>query len=595
MYFESIKASDLPARLKELGYDISEDAVDYIPGGHQSRQGLLKNGEIEEIWIYSLDFVIRFLDDIKEFDLPGKMKERGFEVDPTRQYLIPYEFKDGKYGYDLEKIPTYLGYVTRYNLAAVLKENGYDINKDYLYEIKLHCSEYDAKSIEHYKMEKVTAYINSVNHYNLPARVKELGYEITPLDIKVINKDHGYTTYENGFSSYNIDKVIEYLKEKSRKHIVTDMKKEMENFSDGTSSFGNNTKEFYEQAPNHHSHFPISKWYAQTYNTIPDACYIGQIYIDEILSDPRYKVKWFYKQLTDWENINTKTEPEVLRAFGDQQIREILLEGLVELEDGMFVLLAEGRFDKNNETMYATAILFYKEGIHDPTDFLVFAATQYVVHYETGTLGLLYHDQNGFNTHDFEIPKPNIDFNLHYNPGFDQVHNTIYSALWQDKGKGLVLLHGKPGTGKTTYIRYLINQLNKNKIFVPPNLTELLSDPGFIPFLMRNPNSILFVEDAENVLRSRENGMNNQAVSNILNITDGLLSDCLNIQIVATFNTHLKNVDPALLRKGRLIAQYEFTDLRADRAEKLADSLKVWLDDTSNLTVADIYAKVKMK
>ena len=153
-----------------------------------------------------------------------------------------------------------------------------------------------------------------------------------------------------------------------------------------------------------------------------------------------------------------------------------------------------------------------------------------------------------------------------------------------------MLLHGKPGTGKTTYIRYLINKINKNKIFVPPNLTELLSDPGFIPFLMENPNSILFVEDAENVLRSREDGHHNQAVSNVLNITDGLLSDCLNIQIVATFNTNIKNIDPALLRKGRLIAQYEFKPLVPERAEKLADSLKIWLDDIDNLTVADIYA-----
>ena len=110
---------------------------------------------------------------------------------------------------------------------------------------------------------------------------------------------------------------------------------------------------------------------------------------------------------------------------------------------------------------------------------------------------------------------------------------------------------------------------------------------------MNNSNSVLFVEDAENVLRSREDGSNNQAVSNILNITDGLLSDCLNIQIVATFNTHIKNIDKALLRKGRLIAQYEFKDLAQGRAEKLADSLKVWLDDTENMTLADIYASKK--
>ena len=213
-----------------------------------------------------------------------------------------------------------------------------------------------------------------------------------------------------------------------------------------------------------------------------------------------------------------------------------------------------------------------------------------MVHYDTGTLGLLYFNAGEFQTSEFNIPEPELNLNLHYNNGFSKVHDTIYDALSTENGKGLVLLHGKPGTGKTTYIRYLINQIDKNKIFIPPNLTELLADPGFIPFLMSNKDCVLFIEDAENVLRSREDGSNNQAVSNILNITDGLLSDCLNIQIVATFNTNLKNIDSALLRKGRLIAQYEFNELQPERAEELADSMKVWLEDTRGLTLADIYA-----
>ena len=273
-----------------------------------------------------------------------------------------------------------------------------------------------------------------------------------------------------------------------------------------------------------------------------------------------------------------------------EKTREYITEALLEIEDGMYLMLTDGHFDYDDEFMNAYGFLYYKEGIHDPSEFLLLASELEVYHSDKGKLGLLYHDSHGFNTNDFTIPKPEINFNLNYNQGFDKVHNDIYTALSLNKSKGLVLLHGKPGTGKTTYIRYLINQVNKNKIFVPPNLTEMLSDPGFIPFLMNNPDSILFVEDAENVLRSRDDNNHNQAVSNILNITDGLLSDCLNIQIVATFNTNLKNIDPALLRKGRLIAQYEFAELRPDRAEKLADSLKVWIDDTENLTLADIYA-----
>ena len=60
------------------------------------------------------------------------------------------------------------------------------------------------------------------------------------------------------------------------------------------------------------------------------------------------------------------------------------------------------------------------------------------------------------------------------------------------------------------------------------------------------------------------------SVSNLLNISDGLLSDCLNVQIICTFNSELNMVDNALLRKGRLIARYEFGKLDVAKAQQLS-------------------------
>jgi len=153
--------------------------------------------------------------------------------------------------------------------------------------------------------------------------------------------------------------------------------------------------------------------------------------------------------------------------------------------------------------------------------------------------------------------------------------------------KGLVLLHGKPGTGKTTYIRYLVSTLaGKKIIFIPPGMIQSLASPDFIPFILDKPNSILVCEDAENALMSRK-GTSNQSVSNILIISDGILSDCMHIQIIATFNTDIMNIDTALLRKGRLIAKYEFKELESERAQKLADKLGVSINGEHALT--DIY------
>ena len=204
----------------------------------------------------------------------------------------------------------------------------------------------------------------------------------------------------------------------------------------------------------------------------------------------------------------------------------------------------------------------------------------------TGELYILVSDRNGFSLEAKRIDSPEIDFKINYNADFEPIHNLIIEKLSIEKSKGLILLHGKHGTGKTTYIRHLVNTLKKRVIFIPPNMTNAISDPELIKFFLRYPNSVLVVEDAENVLMKRIANAS-QAIANILNLTDGLLSDCLNMQIIATFNTDVSNIDEALLRKGRLIAKYEFKELEASRSKLLSEKLGVNI--SGKHTLADIY------
>jgi ATP-dependent 26S proteasome regulatory subunit len=160
--------------------------------------------------------------------------------------------------------------------------------------------------------------------------------------------------------------------------------------------------------------------------------------------------------------------------------------------------------------------------------------------------------------------------------------------LSKKNDKGLVLLHGKPGTGKTSFIRYLIASVKKNVIFLPPNMASAITNPNLISVLIDNPNSIFVIEDAENIVIDRElNG--GSPVSALLNISDGLLADCLNIQLICSFNTDISKVDSALLRKGRLIAQYEFKELEITKAQAL--SCKLGFDSIINrpMTLTEIY------
>lgn len=189
-----------------------------------------------------------------------------------------------------------------------------------------------------------------------------------------------------------------------------------------------------------------------------------------------------------------------------------------------------------------------------------------------------------------QVKKPKLSIRKHYNDDFEQVHRTIFRRLNRTNDKGIVLLHGLPGTGKTTYLRYLVSRLKKRVIFIPPGFADRLTDPAFMSLLLDYPNSVLVIEDAERVLADRERE-GHSAVSVLLNLSDGLLSDCLNMQLICTFNTHLSRIDQALLRQGRLIARYCFRELEPAKAGALLVGQGKPFEEERPMTLAEVFGE----
>jgi hypothetical protein len=204
-------------------------------------------------------------------------------------------------------------------------------------------------------------------------------------------------------------------------------------------------------------------------------------------------------------------------------------------------------------------------------------------------IALVIQTNRGYDTTTFELPKQKLDIELGYGKSFKPIHEKIIHKLNERKSKGLVLLHGTPGTGKTHYLKYLASKIkNKRVLFIPPFLADFITSPEMTPFLIQNAGSVLFIEDAEKVITDRNTGGGN-GVSNILNITDGILSDILNIQIVATFNMDKKKIDEALLRKGRLIAEHKFDALPTEDSQALIDHLGFDYKTDKPMTLTEIY------
>lgn len=189
-----------------------------------------------------------------------------------------------------------------------------------------------------------------------------------------------------------------------------------------------------------------------------------------------------------------------------------------------------------------------------------------------------------------KLSKMDINLSDQYNDDIVSMYETLKSSL-ETRLSGLYILHGVPGAGKTSFIRYLTATVNKKFVILPQSVAMNITDPGFTDFLLDEKDSIFILEDCESIIKDREDSSSPiSAVASLLNMTDGLLSDVFNIKFICTFNSSILNIDKALLRKGRCIVNYEFKPLCEEKSKALLK--KLGHDSslcTGPMTLADIY------
>lgn len=207
---------------------------------------------------------------------------------------------------------------------------------------------------------------------------------------------------------------------------------------------------------------------------------------------------------------------------------------------------------------------------------------------KSGKVSLIKMYSGDYYTSTEQVKPTTIDINENYNDDFLNVHKDIVDFL-NDRSSGLILLWGAPGTGKTSYIRNLISSVPKEYVIVPNSIAMRLGDPDLTSFITDHTDSVFILEDCEQLLEDRADNIFNNSINTILNMADGLLSDVVNIKFICTFNAPINKIDPALLRKGRCVAKYEFKELCEEKVKIINDKLNLGHSEIKAMTLADLY------
>ena len=219
-----------------------------------------------------------------------------------------------------------------------------------------------------------------------------------------------------------------------------------------------------------------------------------------------------------------------------------------------------------------------------------------------GTVHMLAYEQNFYLSQLGEVNAP-LERGNYIDEVLSQYDRVVEDLLSSIPSGRLTLLDGDPGTGKSFLLRGLISAAKGLFIYIPAAITGRLTGPDIIPILMREKDKevpiILIMEDADSSLATRQLD-NVSRLSDLLNMSDGILGDMADIRIIATTNSRKDDLDSAVLRDGRRNEYIQLKPLTIAHGQDILNRLLGRLESGAILslkkekvTLAEVYNKAR--
>lgn len=175
-----------------------------------------------------------------------------------------------------------------------------------------------------------------------------------------------------------------------------------------------------------------------------------------------------------------------------------------------------------------------------------------------------------------------------YGEFYPQIHQSIdtYLDSYWNSSASILLMVGKPGTGKTSLLRYMLNRYQARAL-VSYEDSLLGSDNIFVNFLT-GPYTCMVIEDADTLLKSRISD-GNKDMARFLTASDGLLQFPKKKMVFTTNLEHIRDIDEALLRPGRCFDILHFRSLTESESQAAAAVAGVSSPTTGSHTLAEIF------